>query len=161
MASGRPLSASALAAVLLVIYIAPGGAAPPVTSFAGTWTGDVTRNASARNVGGLGIERENAGFTIAQDASTLAVTRTLNAHSWTTTYRLDGAESPNIGFYFQRTVSTTSWNGESLVVATKDPLGDVTTVFSMEGAELKTVTTAAGLNGNPGSAWTLFYKKAG
>jgi hypothetical protein len=151
---------TALAAVLL-LPIAPEPTAPPVTSFAGTWTGDTTKNASALNGGGLRVQRDNEGFTIAQDARTLAVTRISNGHSWTRTYRLDGAESPNTGFYFQHTVSTTHWDGDSLVVATKDPLGDETSVFSMDGPELKTVTTAAGSDGNPPSTWTLFYKKAG
>src|ERR1022692_3903349 len=103
---------AALSAMLL-LPIAPQRTAPPVTSFAGTWTGDITRNASARYVGGLGFERESEGFTIAQEAKTLAVTRThvvvdtvtsgSKTIRWTRTYRLDGAESPNSGFYFQHT----------------------------------------------------------
>ena len=98
-------------------------------SFAGSWTlvpdpaaaadaGGARRGGGGGGFGGLG----NAA-TIAQDASTLTITRTTQAGETKSVYKLDGSESKNTmagrnGAAGTETTSTAKWDANKLVIST-------------------------------------------
>jgi hypothetical protein len=116
---------SVLAAAVLVV-----GLAAQATSFAGKWTLVPDPNAAA---GGGGRGGRGGGFgglgqeaTIAQDASTLTVTRTTQAGEIKSVYKLDGSESTNTMNFGGNSVdqkSTAKWDGPKLTITTSSDFG--------------------------------------
>ena len=136
--------------------------APP--SFAGKWTLIPDPNATGGGMGGLGQEA-----TIAQDASTITITRTTQMGTFTSTYKLDGTESKNTlsmqGNSIEQ-VSTAKWDAGKLRVNTKMDFGgnpvELSMVLALDpSGNLLVETTRPDFQGGGAPVTTkMSYKKA-
>jgi hypothetical protein len=118
--------------------------------FSGTWTLDP---ASAPAAGGGGGGRGGGrgglgqGATVKQTADALTIERDMGGTKVTTTYKLDGSESknsmPGRGGEMMEMVSTAKWDGPKLVITTKNPNGESTQTWSVDGSTLTIETTNA------------------
>ena len=110
----------AMSAIAMLAFVAATVVAQTPPNFAGKWTLVADPNAApaggGRGMGGLGQEA-----TIAQDASSLTITRTTPVGTFTSTYKLDGSESKNTlnmqGNAIDQ-VSKAKWDGGKLLVNT-------------------------------------------
>lgn|SRR5688572_20863953 len=95
---------------------APGGGAPPPGGGA-PGGGGGGRGGGGRGGGGFCGQE----CTIAQDATSLTVTRTTGQGEQKTTYKLDGSESKNPGRGGAEVVSKAMWDGAKLNISTAQP----------------------------------------
>ena len=136
---------------------APGGGAPG----GGAPGGGAPGGGGGRGGGGGG--RGGGGFcgqecTIAQDATTLTVTRTTQAGETKAVYKLDGSESKNQQQGrggATEVVSKAKWDGNKLSISTDQPGRDgapVTrvTVVTMNAGNMEVENQVAGGGGAPG-----------
>jgi len=108
------------------------------------------------------------GGTIAQDASTLTITRTTQAGEVKTTYRLDGSESKNSvtmgGGNAVESVSKARWEGTKLVIATTTTVQgnaiESTMTLAMDGQNLVIESTGMGRGGAAAVTTTTRYSKS-
>ena len=128
---------SALMGIAAVAFVASSAFAQ-ATSFAGTWNQvvDPAQQQAAGGGGGGGGRGGRGGgagfgptFTIAQDAKTLTITRTMGENTVNSVYNLDGSESKNTvqgrGGAMEQ-VSVAKWEGANLVITTKQQMGENT-----------------------------------
>jgi hypothetical protein len=149
-----------LSTMAFVIFAA--GLSAQAPSFAGKWTPDTEKNAAAMAGGGGGGGRAGGGggdMTIAQDAKTLTITRTMGGNAVNTVYNLDGSDSKNSvagrnGAPATDQISKAKWDGAKLVITTTTANGDRVSSWYMEGGDL--VSERAGQNGPQ----KTYYKKA-
>jgi hypothetical protein len=139
--------------------------------FSGSWTMVVDPNAAppAGGRGGRGGGRGGMGAaaTIAQDASTMTITRTTQAGEVKTVYNLDGSDSKNMvamGGNQMEQVSKAVWEGSKLVVTTTSDFGGntftTTQKFSLDASgNLTLEVTSPGRGGGEPTTTTLTYKK--
>lgn len=97
-------------------------------------------------------------MTITQDEKTLKIERSFGGNSFTQSYNLDGSDSTNAFGRGGQQVSNAKWDGDTLLITTKGPNGDLVSKYSLEGGELKVETTRPGRNGE-GVTSTQYYKK--
>jgi hypothetical protein len=157
---------SAAAAVLWVASVAAQGK----PNFAGKWTPDTEKNASATSGGGGGRMGGRMGgmmgdVTITQDASSITIERSGGrGNAQPVTYKLDGSEqSVQMGRGGEAKVKA-SWDGNTIVIeTTRDFNGNTMTtkdVYSLEGGELVIASTRPGRGGGEPTTTKLYYKKA-
>jgi hypothetical protein len=148
--------ATLLSAAVILAFVA-GVYAQGKPNFTGKWAMDTEKTAAANTApaggggggggrgGGGGGGRGGAGggdMTITMDAATMKIERAAMGGGTApapTVYKLDGSESKNMaGRAGQETeqVSTAKWDGAKLVITTKNPNGDRTTTYYMDGAWL-------------------------
>jgi len=163
---------SALMGLAAVAFVASNAFAQ-ATSFAGTWNMVVDPAQQQAAAGGAAGGRGGRGgggfgptFTIAQDAKTLTITRTMGENTVNTVYNLDGTDSKNtvnMGGNAMEQISTAKWEGANLVVVTKIQRGEnmieQKRVWSL-GADgvLSIETTQPGRDGTPTTS-KVQYKK--
>ena len=119
--------------------------------FSGTWTLDPASAAAPAGGGGGGRGGGRGGLgpgaTVKQTADALTIERTMGDQKVTTTYKLDGSESKNTmmgrGGESMEMVSTAKWDGPKLVITTKNPNGESTQVWEVNGSTLTIETTNA------------------
>jgi hypothetical protein len=163
----------AIAVMASALLVSAGLSAQTAPSFVGKWT-LVADPAAAPPAGGGGGGRGGGrggmggGFcaaecTIAQDGTTLTVTRMAQGTEMKTMYKLDGSESKNTMTMGGNEVVSTSmakWDGAKLVVTTKMNMGDAPIetkyTLSLVGGEL-VVDRTGGREGTPPQ--TQKYKK--
>jgi hypothetical protein len=163
------LSAAVVLAMVTGVY------AQGKANFAGKWTRDAEKTASANPAmaagGGGGGGRAGGGagggggdMTIAQDAKSLTITRTTQAGETKSVYNLD-AEGKNMGGRDGTTEIPYKCKvaGATISVETtqqgQNGATVTTTVYSMEGDWLVTAATRPGRDGAPATTKT-YYKKA-
>jgi hypothetical protein len=108
------------------------------------------------------------GGTIAQDASTLTITRTAQGGEVKTVYRLDGSESRNSitgrGGEAVESVSKARWEGSKLVITTTTTVQgnpvETTMTLSLDGQNLVIESTGAGRGGGATVTTTTRYTKS-
>ncbi len=139
--------------------------------FSGTWTLDADASGVAAGGpggggGGRGGGRGGMGLgqsaTIKQTADTLTVERMVMDNKVVSTYKLDGSESRNTmmgrGGNQIEAVSTATWDGQTLVITTKQEMGgqtfESTQRWSLAGNALTIEST-----GGRGGATKRVYKK--
>jgi hypothetical protein len=148
------------AAVMAVFVVGLGAQAKPDLS--GSWTLVPDPNAAAPGGGGPGGGRGGRGgggggafcgqqCTIAQDGTTLTVTRTTQAGEQKAMYRLDGSESKNAqqgrGGQATEVVSKAMWDGNKLTITSSQPGREGgpavtrTTVISMNAGQIEVENT--------------------
>ena len=161
--------ATGVAAVTLVA----GLAAQAKPDFSGKWTLVPDPNAAAAPAGpgGGGGGRGGGGgqfcgpeCTVAQDGTSLTITRTTQAGETKAVYKLDGSESKNMqaGRGGQtEVVSKAMWDGNKVSVSTTRDLGGTAvttkTVLSVTGGEMTVENEGQGPNGP--TTTTQKYKK--
>jgi len=167
----RVLAGATLTAALFAASLS----AQSGTSFAGHWTVVPDPNAAAA-AGGRGGDRGGFGggmfcrmeCTIAQDASTLTVTRSVQGNDVKTVYKLDGSESTNTqsfgGQFTMTSKSKAAWDGAKLTITTSTDLNGTAReskmVLSMDASgNLTVATTAPGFQDPTPVTTTQTYKK--
>jgi hypothetical protein len=171
---------SFLAVAAAILMIAPSIDAQAKPSFAGTWT-MIPDSTAAAGGGGGGRAGRGGGMlgglgqmaTIAQDAKTLTVTRTLPARGGgaateiKSVYNLDGSESKNTLTFGANAIEQSSkaaWEGNKLVIKTTTNVGgnptESTMALSLDAAGMLQVeSTGAGRGGAAPTTTKLSYKK--
>jgi len=148
-------------------------------NFSGKWTRDAEKTTAANpnmGGGGGGGGRGPGGggggggdMAIAQDATTLTITRTTQNGESKTVYKLDGSESKNMmagrgGGDPVEQISKAKWVGSTISVETTNQGQNgptvSTTVYSMEGDSLVIASTRPGRNGGDPTTTKTYYKKA-
>ena len=137
-------------------------------NFAGKWTADAEKNAAAMPAGGGGGGRGGGmggEMTIAQDATTMTITRTTPNGETKTVYKLDGSESKNMqagrgGGDPVEVVSVAKVAAGKITITTTNANGVTTAVYGMDGAWMTIATTRPGRGGGDPTTTTLYYKKA-
>lgn len=107
--------------VAALVFIAATVLAQTPPSFAGKWTLVADPNAAPAGGGRGGMGGLGQDATIVQDATSLTITRTTPAGTFTSTYTLDGSESKNtmnMGGNAINQVSKAKWDGGKLLVNT-------------------------------------------
>ena len=104
--------------LMLALVVGAGTFAQSPADFAGKWTlvPDAAAGGGRGGFGGLG-----QAATITQDASTLTITRSIQAGEFTSTYKLDGTESKNtmtIQGNAVEQLSKAKWDGAKLLINT-------------------------------------------
>ena len=164
------------AAVLGALALVIGSAnlmAQAKPSFAGTWTLQQPEGGGGGG-GGRGGGRGGGGFgggafacgqqcTIAQDANTLTVTRTMGENTVSAKYMLDGSESSNTSMGRGGEVTVVSkavWEGNNLVITTTLPNGgEAKATLSMADGMMTVSTTRPGRGGGDPVTTSQSYKK--
>ena len=165
-----------VATAAFVVSIATGAFAQAKPDFSGKWTLDpasapAPAPAAGGGGGGRGGGRGGGGglgqeFTIAQNATTLTITRDQGGQPVSLVYKLDGSESKNTvagrGGQ-QEQVSKTMWMTNQLMITTKLDFGgntvEQTRTLSMEGGNLVVEQSQPGRDGGPPQTQKLVYKK--
>lgn len=142
-------------------------------NFSGKWTVDAEKTAAANpnamagggGGGGRGGGRGGGGsFEIKQDATSLTRTAIQQDGSMGTpqVYKLDGSPSKiMMGRAGQETevTATAKWVGNTIEIVTTTQNGESKAVYSMDGADLKIVSTQPGRGGGEATTRTTIYKK--
>jgi hypothetical protein len=133
-------------------------------NFSGKWVIDAEKTAAANpNAGGgggggrMGGGMGAAPVTITMDATTFKMERTIQDNVMTTTYKLDGSESKNMGMGRggqTEQISKVTIEGNKMVVKTQGQNGEQVTSWYMDGDWLVSERTTQ--NG----AQKTYYKKA-
>jgi len=143
---------------------APGGGAPPPGGGGAPGGGGGGRGGGGRGGGGFCGQE----CTIAQDATSLTVTRTTQAGEQKATYKLDGSESKNPGRGGADVVSKAMWDGAKLTITTQQPGRDggpgvtqkVSVAMNAGMMEVETATEGGGAPpGGGGAPPKQVYKK--
>jgi hypothetical protein len=131
--------------------------------FSGTWTLDPEASGMAAAPGGgapggggggggrgMGGGALGNGATVKQTGDTLTIERTMGDQKVTTTYKLDGTESKNTmttGRGTFESTSTAKWDGNTLVITTKQDMGngpvETTQRWTVSGSTLTVESTNA------------------
>jgi hypothetical protein len=121
--------------------------------FSGTWTLDPAASGMAGAPGGGAPGGGGAlgqGATVKQTADAITITRTMGDQTITTTYKLDGTESKNTmttGRGTFESTATAKWEGNTLVVTTKQDMGngpvETTQRWTVDGSTLTVENTNA------------------
>jgi hypothetical protein len=170
---------SRLAVAAATVLMVAGLSAQAKPDFSGKWTLVADPNAApggggpggpgggrggGRGGGGGGGQLCGGECTIAQDATTLTITRTTPAGETKAVYKLDGSDSKNMQQGrggATEVVSKAAWDGATVTVSTTRDFGgnSVTTKSSLSvaGGELTIVTEGQGPNGP--TTTTQKYKK--
>jgi len=171
---------SALMAAAALVVFTTGLSAQGKPSFAGKWTLQADPAAAAPPAGGGGGGRAGGGggrmggmggglgfacameCTIAQDATTLTVTRTTPAGETKAAFKLDGTESTNSMTMGEMTMTSKSkavWEGAKLVITTMADMGgqaiETKATLSLDASGNLVVERAGGRGAQP----TQTYKK--
>ena len=136
---------------------------PAGTSFAGRWIpADPVRNRALFDVGLADITA--LGMTITQDADTLTISRPESAATIarraiagfesTTVYRLRGPHASGA----PTDAATATWEGETLVVISASPRGEMRTVYSLD-SDLLRVDTEFRFNDGRATRVVLLYTR--
>jgi hypothetical protein len=165
--------ATAILGAAAMVVMTAGLLAQAKPNFAGKWTMVAQPAADAGQGGGRRGGRGGRGgfgqeMTIAQDASTLTINYSVGGQNPTpvkVVYKLDGSESKNTmmgrGGQMEQ-VSKAAWQGNTLVITTTTQNGEQKRVLSMDGANLKIVTTNPGNpnfgDGQPTTTTTTYTK---
>lgn len=140
-------------------------------TFAGKWTLVADQGGGGGGGGGRGGGRGGLGAeaTIAQDATTLTITRATQAGETKAVYKLDGTESKNTmagrgGATIEQT-SKAMWEGSKLIITTTTPVGEntfeSTMALSLDADGVLVVeTTGAGRGGGAPTTMTRRYRKS-
>jgi hypothetical protein len=152
-------------------------------NFAGKWTLQADPNAPAAPAGGAGGGRGGGGrggggfggggqfcgmeCNIAQDATTLTITRTTQAGEMKTEYKLDGTETTATQQAGQGTMTIknkAAWTGSTLTITTTTDFNGTPTTAKTEISldsmgMLKVARTAAPRGGGDAVTTTQMYKK--
>lgn len=149
---------SFLTVAIAAAFLVAGLSAQGKPDFSGKWSLVVDPNAAPPAGGGGGGGGRGGGrggggggfcgqeCTIAQDATTLTITRTTQAGEQKAVYKLDGSESKNAGRGGAEVVSKAMWEGGKLTVTTAQPGRDggpptnVKTSVSMTGGQMEVET---------------------
>lgn len=145
---------SFLATAIATFALIAGLSAQGKPDFSGKWSLVPDPNAAAPagggGGGGRGGGRGGGGFcgqecTIAQDATSITITRTTQAGEQKATYKLDGSESKNAGRGGE-VVSKATWDGAKITIAGTNPGRDggpgvaTKTTVSMNGGQMEVET---------------------
>jgi hypothetical protein len=154
-------------AAAALLFAAPNAIAQAKPDFSGKWS-LITDSAAAPTGGGRGGGGLGESPSIAQDASTLTITRTTQAGEVKSVYNLDGSPSKNTvamrGGSVEQT-STAKWDANKLVISTTFNMGgsDVTTSMALSldaSGNLVVESTGMGRGGGAPTTTTRKYKKA-
>ncbi len=157
------------------VLLSAASLAAQAPNFAGSWTlvPDTTAMAGGGGGGGrMGGGRGGFGglgqqVTIAQDAKTLTITRSMGGNDMSTTYNLDGTPTKSTmsmrGNDVEQT-NTAKWDGSKLVISTSMDMGNgpSTTTMTLStdaSGNLMVETTRPGRNGGAPTTRTSTYKK--
>lgn len=137
------------------------------TSFAGSWTLVPDPNAAGGGGGGRGGGMLlGQAATVAQDATTLTITRTTQNGEVKMVYNLDGSDSKNMvmgrGGQSEQ-VSKAKWDGGKLVISTTLTMGENTVTrtqtLALDGSGQLVVTSTGPGRGGEVMTNTQTYKK--
>jgi hypothetical protein len=162
--------AALLLSAVGLLFAATEVSAQDKPNFAGKWTLVADQGGGGGGGGGRGGGRGGLGAeaTIAQDASTLTITRATQAGETKAVYKLDGSESKNTMTMRGGTVEQTSkarWEGSKLIITTSMMMGEnavETTMALSLGADgvLVVESTGAGRGGGAPTTTTRRYTKS-
>ena len=162
--------AALLLSAVGLLFAATEVSAQDKPSFAGKWTLVADQGGGGGGGGGRGGGRGGLGAeaTIAQDATTLTITRATQAGETKAVYKLDGSESKNTMTMRGGTVEQTSkarWEGSKLIITTTTPMGENTIESTMAlsldaDGVLVVETTGAGRGGGAPTTTTRRYTKS-
>ena len=163
--------AALLLSAVGLLFAATEVSAQDKPSFAGKWTLVANQGGGGGGGGGRGGGRGGLGAeaTIAQDETTLTITRASQAGETKAVFKLDGTESKNTmtgrgGATIEQT-SKARWEGSKLIITTTTPMGENTIESTMAlsldaDGVLVVETTGAGRGGGAPTTVTRRYPKS-